>query len=265
MEWILYESVTLTNADKEVILTEEELNDMHIDISQRVLSNQFSSFSGFGSTMVLHCVRGWTNKHIEIFHCMVTTGLLWVQLDARTGKLMCMIPCIMILIMQQKWRLKSICYTHCQVQSAFCSKTTRHKGLRAICHSFHHLPCLWWQSFTCCSTWAIEATFPSCHLLRKRILYQFRLSKCTVSDSLIQIFFLLHSPEFYWIIKFQQFVFQQLLNKYEIGLQDTVENWVIKSQVYTSCHETIDDNISMWCKVGVRFYCPLSCQRPRDA
>lgn len=76
MEWILYESVTLTNADKEVILTEEELNDMHIDISQRVLSNQLSSFSGFGSTMVLHCVCGWTNKHIEIFHCMVTTGLL---------------------------------------------------------------------------------------------------------------------------------------------------------------------------------------------
>ena len=51
VSWI---SVELTYADKQIILDNEELNDMHIFICQRLLHKQFPTVMGLDVTLKVH-------------------------------------------------------------------------------------------------------------------------------------------------------------------------------------------------------------------
>ena len=51
VSWISVDNVELTYADKQIILDNEELNDMHIFICQRLLHKQFPTVMGLDVTL----------------------------------------------------------------------------------------------------------------------------------------------------------------------------------------------------------------------
>ena len=51
--WVQYgTSLSLSHAEKDIIINKKELNDLHIDFAQKLLSSQFPLISGFQSTLL---------------------------------------------------------------------------------------------------------------------------------------------------------------------------------------------------------------------
>ena len=75
LEWIHINSTILKNSDKELILNGKRLSDMHINAAQKILSQQFPSFSGFDSTLKQRCIGKWVSNYVQIFFCH---GCHWI-------------------------------------------------------------------------------------------------------------------------------------------------------------------------------------------
>ena len=54
--------------DESLLLENHELNDKHINASQKLLLHQFPSFQGLKSSLVQDHIGFWTNNYIQIFH-----------------------------------------------------------------------------------------------------------------------------------------------------------------------------------------------------
>ena len=75
LEWIRISSILLKKSDKESIIDDKRLTDMHINAAQKTLSKQFLSFSGFDSTLKQWCIGKMCKQlHTNIF-------LSWLSLD----------------------------------------------------------------------------------------------------------------------------------------------------------------------------------------
>ena len=75
LEWIHINSIILKKSDKELILNGKRLSDMHINAAQKILSQQFPSFSGFNSTLKYRCIGKLVSNYIQIFFCR---GCHWI-------------------------------------------------------------------------------------------------------------------------------------------------------------------------------------------
>ena len=60
--------ITLYAQDESLLLENHELNDKHINVSQKLLLHQFPSFQGLKSSLVQDNIGFWTNNYIQIFH-----------------------------------------------------------------------------------------------------------------------------------------------------------------------------------------------------
>ena len=69
IEWVHVESIILKQSDKATVQEGQQLNDMHLNISQKLLRKQFPLFKGFHCTLVQSCVGNWIDNYIDIFHC----------------------------------------------------------------------------------------------------------------------------------------------------------------------------------------------------
>ena len=67
--WVSADNVVLTDTDKAVMLNNQELNDKHIYVSQRLLLKQFPSFQGLNCTLVYQTIGSWIDNYIQIMHC----------------------------------------------------------------------------------------------------------------------------------------------------------------------------------------------------
>lgn len=66
--------ITLKQADKDIILSGDNLTDEHINTSQKVLAKQFLSLTGFDLTIKLHCHGKWTDIMYRCYIVVVITG-----------------------------------------------------------------------------------------------------------------------------------------------------------------------------------------------
>ena len=76
LEWIHISSIVLKKSDKESILDGRRLTDMHINVAQKILSEQFLSFSGFDSTLKQRCIGKWIDNYVH-----TNFVLPWLSLD----------------------------------------------------------------------------------------------------------------------------------------------------------------------------------------
>ena len=67
--WICIYKITLNARDKLLLLKNHELNDKHINASQKLLLHQFPSFQGLKNSLVQDHIGFWTKNYIQIFHC----------------------------------------------------------------------------------------------------------------------------------------------------------------------------------------------------
>ena len=80
IEWVRVESIILNISDKATIQGGQQLNDMHLNASQKL---QFPSFKGFDSTLGQSCVGKWIDNYINIFH---SCGNHWICVSTIRGK-----------------------------------------------------------------------------------------------------------------------------------------------------------------------------------
>ena len=78
LEWIRISSIILKKSDKESIIDGRRLTDMHINAAQKILSQQFPSFSGFDSTLKQRCIGKWIDNYIQILFCR---GCHWITVS----------------------------------------------------------------------------------------------------------------------------------------------------------------------------------------
>ena len=81
--WVTFGNIKLTIGDKQIISNGDEPHDNHINMAQTLLSKQFPDFNGFGCTLVEHCMNGWKNNYIQIFHCR---GNHWITVSTVGNK-----------------------------------------------------------------------------------------------------------------------------------------------------------------------------------
>ena len=67
--WICIYKITLNARDKFLLLENHELDDKHINASQKLLLHQFSSFQGLKNSLVQDHIGFWASNYIQIFHC----------------------------------------------------------------------------------------------------------------------------------------------------------------------------------------------------
>ena len=75
-EWVLIGKTSLKNSDRKILLQGDELNDLHINACQVLLTKQFPSLMGLKSTLVKHHIGAWTNNIVQILH--VQTRNHWI-------------------------------------------------------------------------------------------------------------------------------------------------------------------------------------------
>ena len=77
--WILVGGLPLTLIDKEVIVNGLELNDLHMTISQKLLSDRFPSIVGLRTPLVpVTEIGSWIGNYLQIFHCR---GNHWITVS----------------------------------------------------------------------------------------------------------------------------------------------------------------------------------------
>ena len=81
-EWVRMDTMILKVAEKELVLQNQELNDLVINYSQKLLHNQFVSINGLHSTLLLPTISmgGWVEDYIQIYHCR---GNHWITLTTK--------------------------------------------------------------------------------------------------------------------------------------------------------------------------------------
>ena len=79
-EWVQVGPIVLTMADKEIVTKGHELNDLHINMCQMLIRNQFPAIAGLCSTLKVTTtsVECWVQNYVQIFHCR---GNHWVTVS----------------------------------------------------------------------------------------------------------------------------------------------------------------------------------------
>ena len=80
------DNVILTADDKTVILSNEELNDKHIYVAQRLLLKQFPFFKGLNSTLVHRSIGSWVDNYIQIMHCRMNHWITATTIGCEVGE-----------------------------------------------------------------------------------------------------------------------------------------------------------------------------------
>ena len=72
MEWVcIAGSISLKLVEKETLLGGLQLTDIHINVTQMILKNQFLFINGLTSTLTVSSTSfgSWVSNYIQIFHC----------------------------------------------------------------------------------------------------------------------------------------------------------------------------------------------------
>ena len=85
-EWIQIFSSTLKMSDKILLLSGEELTDMHINAAQKLLLYQFPTYQGLYNTLVQQCIRFWVNNYIQIWHYCQCHWIIVSSIGCKAGE-----------------------------------------------------------------------------------------------------------------------------------------------------------------------------------
>ena len=64
----------------------EELNDKHIYVAQRLLPKQFPFFKGLNSTLVHRSIGSWVDNYIQIMHCRMNHWITATTIGCEVGE-----------------------------------------------------------------------------------------------------------------------------------------------------------------------------------
>ncbi len=74
-------------SDKEDVVTGLELNDLHIDMYQKLLKIRFPNLKGLSSPLKLPSVGSWTNNYVQIYHCRSNHWIAVSTLGCKDGEI----------------------------------------------------------------------------------------------------------------------------------------------------------------------------------
>ena len=60
--WVQIISLTLKIPDRALLLTKEEMTDMHVNVAQKLLLYQFPTYQGLKNTLMQQCIGFWVNN-----------------------------------------------------------------------------------------------------------------------------------------------------------------------------------------------------------
>ena len=84
--WVQIFNLTLKISDRALLLTKEELTDMHVNAAQKLLLYQFPTYQGLQNTLVQHCIGFWVNNYIQIWHCRQCHWITVSSIGCKTGE-----------------------------------------------------------------------------------------------------------------------------------------------------------------------------------
>ncbi len=84
-EWNRLHNIILTESDKEVVVTGLELNDLHIDMYQKLLIAHFPTLKGLSSPLKLPSMGSWTDNYVQVYHCRSNHWITVSTLGCKDG------------------------------------------------------------------------------------------------------------------------------------------------------------------------------------
>lgn len=86
-EWIRFGTIILSVSDKEAVVTGLELNDLHIEIYQKLLKVRFPNLKGLSSPLKVLPVGSWTDNYVQVCHCRSNHWIAVTTLGCKDGEI----------------------------------------------------------------------------------------------------------------------------------------------------------------------------------
>ena len=88
--WLSLNQISLSIADKEIVVEGKQLTDKHINYAQAILKKQFEKLSGLHSTLVLSKLTNAlpSNDAMQIIHSRTNHWIVVSSIGCSTGKVL---------------------------------------------------------------------------------------------------------------------------------------------------------------------------------